>query len=76
VRPLRPPEPVANYDETGIELRVLSKLCTFWEAVTTSSRLQWPPPVARAGNAGPSRQGGHKFIEEIAERSLRWPAAY
>jgi hypothetical protein len=41
VRPLGPPEPVGNlfalHDEAGIELRVLSELSPFWEAVTAST---------------------------------------
>jgi hypothetical protein len=41
VRPLGPPEPVGDlfalHDEAGIELRVLSELWTFWEAVTAST---------------------------------------
>jgi hypothetical protein len=41
VRPLGPAEPVGDlfalHEEAGIELRVLPKLWTFWEAVTAST---------------------------------------
>jgi hypothetical protein len=41
VEPLAPPEPVGDlfrlHDESGIQLRVLSSLPAFWEAVTIST---------------------------------------
>jgi hypothetical protein len=41
VRPLGPAEPVGNllqvHDEAGIQLRVMTNLWSFWDAVTTST---------------------------------------
>ena len=61
VRPLGPPEQVGDllalHEEAGIELRVLPRLWSFWEAVTAST-LGFSG--IRLRNAQPSREPGRR----------------